>query len=301
MSCYNQNYQVDNPNIQTSDKINVVDAGDALIRMERSRERNREHARNTRLRKKARLQTLQSRLKDLQQEHSALKQNTEESNIASILLNLSSVNESNHDYSTGMFSQLEEAEPSEEIKTLKTSIDNLSARKCNNNVEIVDEGLNSQNKHESKETNESVTNASSGSAWRREMKLLSAEEIESTRRERNRLHAKMTRERKKMLISRTEQSILELEQENQKLRNALPGKKSREINQVPRPQGIAVSSYNKIIGSSNAQQTVIFLSKVNLEPSEKPLNSSLHAQNSKDSKQNPREEIDGGEKLQIIA
>ena len=41
----------------------------------------------------------------------------------------------------------------------------------------------------------------------------------------------MTRERKKMLISRLEQSIMELEQENQELRSALPNKNPQESTQ----------------------------------------------------------------------
>ena len=59
-------------------------------RMARSRERNREHARRTRLRKKAQLEALQCKVKGLQAESRALKQSLEECNIASILVGLSS-------------------------------------------------------------------------------------------------------------------------------------------------------------------------------------------------------------------
>jgi bZIP transcription factor len=59
-------------------------------RVARSRERNREHARRTRIRKKAQLEALQSKVKGLQAESKVLKQSLEECSIASILVGLSS-------------------------------------------------------------------------------------------------------------------------------------------------------------------------------------------------------------------
>ena len=70
---------------------------DAGERLARSRERNREHARRTRLRKKAQLQALQSRVKELQEESRLLKQTVEECSIASILLGLSGQQEEEED------------------------------------------------------------------------------------------------------------------------------------------------------------------------------------------------------------
>lgn len=57
-------------------------------RIARSRERNREHARRTRLRKKAQLETLRARVKVLEAERQSLKQQVEECSIASILIGL---------------------------------------------------------------------------------------------------------------------------------------------------------------------------------------------------------------------
>jgi hypothetical protein len=65
------------------------DDGTNEERLAKSRERNREHARRTRLRKKSQLQDLQYKAKDLEAERKILKQSIEECNIASILLNLS--------------------------------------------------------------------------------------------------------------------------------------------------------------------------------------------------------------------
>eukprot|EP00540_Astrosyne_radiata_P007727 CAMPEP_0116827368 /NCGR_PEP_ID=MMETSP0418-20121206/3059_1 /TAXON_ID=1158023 /ORGANISM="Astrosyne radiata, Strain 13vi08-1A" /LENGTH=244 /DNA_ID=CAMNT_0004456133 /DNA_START=932 /DNA_END=1666 /DNA_ORIENTATION=+ len=66
---------------------------DAEKRLARSRERNREHARRTRLRKKAQLEALQSKVKGLEAESRLLKQSIEECSIASILVGLSSKNQ----------------------------------------------------------------------------------------------------------------------------------------------------------------------------------------------------------------
>lgn len=63
---------------------------DATSRLKRSRERNREHARRTRLRKKAQLKALQEKFSELKKEQESLRQRLEERNIASILMGLSS-------------------------------------------------------------------------------------------------------------------------------------------------------------------------------------------------------------------
>ena len=70
-----------------NEEDNAVNAEERLAR---SRDRNREHARRTRLRKKAQLQALQTRVKELQDESRMLRQTVEECSIASILLGLSS-------------------------------------------------------------------------------------------------------------------------------------------------------------------------------------------------------------------
>ena len=82
------------PEEHQHDQSPVSDASeqpvDADERLARSRDRNREHARRTRLRKKQQLDTLQSQVKELQDENKLLKQTIEECSIASILLGLSS-------------------------------------------------------------------------------------------------------------------------------------------------------------------------------------------------------------------
>ena len=59
-------------------------------RRNRNRQRNAEHARKTRLRKKEQLQALKDRVNQLEEEGKRLKQSIQECSIASILLGLSS-------------------------------------------------------------------------------------------------------------------------------------------------------------------------------------------------------------------
>lgn len=66
----------------------------AADRLAKSRERNREHAKRTRLRKKQQLQVLQSKIRTLEAERQTLKQSLRDCSIANILLGLSGIENS---------------------------------------------------------------------------------------------------------------------------------------------------------------------------------------------------------------
>lgn len=74
----------------TMDGDEDLNAEDESERLQRGRERNREHARRTRLRKKAQLQELQGTYRAKLAERTQLQQQLQERRIASILLGLSS-------------------------------------------------------------------------------------------------------------------------------------------------------------------------------------------------------------------
>ena len=74
---------------QKRDDEDDVFAEDDSERIQRGRERNREHARRTRLRKKAQLQELQGKYREMMAERTQLQQQLQERRIASILLGLS--------------------------------------------------------------------------------------------------------------------------------------------------------------------------------------------------------------------
>lgn len=226
---------------------------DAERRVARSRERNREHARRTRLRKKAQLEALQSKVKGLQAESKVLKQSLEECSIASILVGLSS---GTHDETIQAL--LKKASTTEESgkdvlkvvggkrkrfvsigdseervpQPLKIVIDGKKTTIGGSRTHInwktgvysdesgtqrqLTQGQLESLRYVKKslwslpQTNDTKTRELNKSCF-----------ITSLRRERNRMHAKMTRDRKKSFINTIEKTIEELESTNQQMKNAL--------------------------------------------------------------------------------
>jgi hypothetical protein len=75
----------------TSDHNEDNEEEDDIERIQKGRERNREHARRTRLRKKAQLQQLEQKYRSLIAERQVLNQQLQDQNVASILLGLSTI------------------------------------------------------------------------------------------------------------------------------------------------------------------------------------------------------------------
>ena len=231
----------------------AVPGEDAEERLARSRDRNREHARRTRLRKKAQLQGLQSRVKELQNESRMLRQTVEECSIASILLGLSG-----------------QAGPEDAALVLQTPanahVDKTFFTMTGKRKRFVSDACDLGPKPmKLKIKGQTTLVGGDGKAhinWKTgvylddsgEQKQLSPEELETLRydiysylnltftdcphpphphftscffiyfqyrRERNRMHAKMTRDRKKLFISSVEKTISDLEKENQYMRDVL--------------------------------------------------------------------------------
>jgi hypothetical protein len=95
------------------------DLEDESERLQRGRERNREHARRTRLRKKAQLQQLQGTYRSKLAERSQLQQQLQERRIASILLGLSSSTPSLEPWGDSSVALTEIREPPPEAAALK--------------------------------------------------------------------------------------------------------------------------------------------------------------------------------------
>jgi hypothetical protein len=208
----------------SSDDYSKCDDGseeDAERRMARSRERNREHARRTRLRKKAQLEALQSKVKGLQAESKVLKQSLEECSIASILVGLSSG--SHDDMIQSLLKETSHVEGDDE------NMQALSGGKrkrfaCDGNervpqplkITIVGKTaiIGGGRTHINWKTG--VYSDENGS-----QRQLTQSQLESLRRERNRMHAKMTRDRKKNFIANIEKTIGDLESHNQRMKSTL--------------------------------------------------------------------------------
>jgi prefoldin subunit 5 len=228
----------------TSDEEDKDCEEDAERRIARSRERNREHARRTRLRKKAQLESLQSKVKGLQADSKVLKQSLEECSIASILVGLASgethtmtqslVNEATVDGEqdlriVGGKRKRFVSDVSDRIpQALKINIDGQNTLIGGGRTHINwKTGIYSDENGNKRQLNhdhlESLRYVSST--------MLSYNRISDTdtrfstlfpfSRERNRMHAKMTRDRKKSFISTIETTIEKLETDNKRMKEAL--------------------------------------------------------------------------------
>ena len=224
---------------------------DAEKRLARSRERNREHARRTRLRKKAQLEALQAKVTQLEDEGRVLKQSIEECSIASILVGLSSGNQHSATDSLLDVTEVKASVPkvmrvgkrkrfvcddsAEQVaQPLKLNIDGemtlLGGGKTHINwksgVYCDENGLQRQLTSEQLESlRYEVMNlafyAIMLACFLYRVLTPSFSTISYFRRERNRMHAKMTRDRKKNFISSVQKTIQHLEGENKRMRDVL--------------------------------------------------------------------------------
>lgn len=199
-------------------------------RLARSRERNREHARRTRLRKKAQLEALQSKVKGLKAESEVLKQSLEECSLASILVGLSHNAQKGIDTVTK--SLITVASSSDSYTKEVDEIVQLVGGKRKRFVTPEMEDKSASNQPLKLKINGKVTwiggvrthiNWKTGvySDENGSQKQLTQQQLESLRRERNRMHAKMTRDRKKNFIATIEKTIDELESNNARMKEAL--------------------------------------------------------------------------------
>lgn len=233
------------------------------LRILKGRERNREHARRTRLRKKAQLQELEYKYSTLLAERQALNQQMQDRSIASILLGLSSTvatttGTSNSGISTGNAvspsigtSPIENSIVSDNVckdtvrndtTTSATAATTIRRKRGFPHVEIPTRYTTNNtdaNNPESQQPTPALTiringvptiiSSKSHINWKTGMycdefgrqSQMTPEQLHDLRRERNRMHAKMTRDRKKCFISTMEKAIDELEQELTKLRASM--------------------------------------------------------------------------------
>ena len=245
-----------------------------IVKIEKNRERNREHAKRTRLRKKVVLDGMKSKLLELQRESAHLQKMMDERNTANILLTFSSTDSSrsasvddintllpeNDDTSSivsrgNIIEQLrisvrqefhhqndhQDHLPQGDDHVFKRSRRDSTLSLEDNSVNLADmqlemDGLDSDNEdadNNNMEDNnqtyqpfpESTVNWKTGTvvnAQGMERHLTDAE-MYQFRKDRNRIHAKMTRDRKKMFTSRMQKLISTLEQHNATIRNRLLG------------------------------------------------------------------------------
>ncbi|CAB9507827.1 BRLZ [Seminavis robusta] len=205
---------------------------DAAKRLARSRERNREHARRTRLRKKAQLEALQSKVRELEAEKKGLKLKIEECSIASILINLaepSAEEQQQQDDASSLLDATMQSKESQRVSDAKISLLTAGKRKRFASVDTSEENKAPQTLTLKIDGQTTIIGPRSSINWKSgvysdengSQRQLTTEQLEGLRRERNRMHAKMTRDRKKNFIATIEKTIEQLERDCEKMRDVL--------------------------------------------------------------------------------
>lgn len=246
-----------------------TEMGDNDDIVEKHRERNREHAKKTRLRKKALIDGMKGRLLELQREYARLEQLLEESNTANILLCLSLstsptvsnieskskfedreevskqtvLNSVTSSKNGNIIDQLRNKVRVEAAQKLRDRYENLSGSSTSSNEDssnkytlpkVKGDSVDSENGSNTDNIEEDQLNCSEESkksfSWKNgdEISILeglykkdSTLDFEYQKRERNRMHARLTRDRKKLFTSRLMQAIQHLERQNMIMRNRL--------------------------------------------------------------------------------
>lgn len=177
-----------------------------------SRERNRIHARKTRQRKKEQMHTLQSRADDLKEEQLRLKQIINEKNTANILVGL---------FSTASDPQAKATEDPRVEELLRRTAEDIPDSSTIPELPA----LILPGQHASKKMKASSEDKGQVSSDDIDYGLLgkdrskcSPEELDRIRRERNRMHAKRTRDRKRLFMEEMAELCRHLDEENDLLR-----------------------------------------------------------------------------------
>ena len=182
-----------------------------------SRERNRMHARKTRQRKKEQVQHLQNRANELKDEQLRLRQIINEKNTASILVGL---------FATSDKKENGGAEDPRVEELLRRSVDEIpDASKVPELPALILPGQHSSKKGKGAASSIEAVEATQAQhdtpddgidydLLGKDRAKCSAAELDQIRRERNRMHAKRTRDRKRLFMEEMEEIIKKLEEEN---------------------------------------------------------------------------------------
>jgi len=182
-----------------------------------SRERNRIHARKTRQRKKEQMQNLQKRADELKQEQIRLKQSINEKATASILVGLFSKDSSS-----------EQVEDPRVEELLRRPIDEIpDASKLPELPALILPGQHNSKKHKLSEAlsgkKELPNDGIDYELLGKDRSKCTPAELDQIRRERNRMHAKRTRDRKRLFMEEMADMCSKLEEENKLLQSHLTG------------------------------------------------------------------------------
>mmetsp|Transcript_925 Transcript_925/g.1272 ORF Transcript_925/g.1272 Transcript_925/m.1272 type:complete len:332 (-) Transcript_925:486-1481(-) len=171
-----------------------------------SRERNRMHARKTRQRKKEHMQNLQSTANDLKENQLKLRQIINEKTTANILVGLFSKPTSSSENDPKVEELL--GRPVQEIPD-PSKIPELPA--------LILPGQHNSKKNKALSEQNFPDDGIDYELLGKDRSKCTPAELDQIRRERNRMHAKRTRDRKRIFMEEMEEMIKRLEEENQLL------------------------------------------------------------------------------------
>ncbi len=174
------------------------------------RERNKTHARKTRERKKTHMIALKARILDLEKESASFRNKVDARYTASVLLGLSQHPEENGVRilnSNTVCSASDKATEEQGLKMLQKQQEReLNTAAAFSDIDLAASAI------------DAVTSLGGSSKVKKRTKY-SPHEREVVRRERNRIHAKKTRDKKKLFLESSEKVIENLEKDVQLLRN----------------------------------------------------------------------------------
>lgn len=168
-----------------------------------SRERNKMHARKTRQRKKEQMKTLEAKVDELKSRQIELKRLIDEKNTANILVEL----HSNSDDTNSTDPKVE--------ALLKRSHEEIpDASRVPELPALILPGQHTNRRGKTNVVTEYPDDGIDYELLAKDRATCSQDELDKIRRERNRMHAKRTRDRKRIFVEEMEKIIAQLEAEN---------------------------------------------------------------------------------------
>ncbi|KAG1691569.1 hypothetical protein DVH05_026864 [Phytophthora capsici] len=197
-----------------------------------SRERNRLHAQRTRIRKRELLESLKERIEALQDEYELLKQAYDFHATAVCLMRLGNVMDVpcvQKLEQVGVNSTEDRDEDGQLCESVKPTPHESDGEADHEEAQEHEKGCSCFGKENTSESCTCVnaqlnTNGKrpySSTATNSNMLVCSKEERERVRRERNRLHARRARLRKKLVLEKSQQAVHDLRERNDRLRSRL--------------------------------------------------------------------------------
>lgn len=219
-------------------------------RLQRSRERNKMHARKTRQRKKEHMQILEARVEELKKGQISLKLQINEKNTANILLGMFAVHcqeENGVQFDAKV----------EELMNRATE-DIPDASKIPELPALILPGQHNKRRGQSAPGKEQLATAqypNDGIDYEllgKDRSSCTPAELDKIRRERNRMHAKRTRDRKRIFMEKMEEMILQLETENGLLQQQLERISEGKFVSEPTPRKVSTEEETTTVETGEA-------------------------------------------------